>query len=68
MTKNLKYKKSGYFDFESLEHSENGPARKYVDIEILEKSNDKIKDFKISTDKYKKTKMKIRTVKYEIKD
>lgn len=63
MTEKSKYKKSGYFDFEAFEPSKNSKD----DSKILSNQN-KIEDFNISTDKYKKTMMRVRTIKYEIKD
>jgi len=66
-----KYKKSGYFDFEALEKSKSD-LDKNIKVKIIEQSKDdledKIENFDIPTDKYKKTLMKIKKIKYEIKD
>lgn len=66
MTNKSNYKKSGYFNFDVLNPSKN-ETKKEIDIKVLENAKS-VKNFKISTDKYRKTMMKIRTVKYEIKD
>lgn len=55
-----------YFDTDST------GSKKYVEEEDAGKKEQvekvRVKEFSISTDKYKKTKVKVETVRYEIKD
>lgn len=66
MSRKSEYKKSGYFDFEIFERGKKDS--KETNIESLEDQENAIKNFSIPTDKYKKTMMKQRKIKYEIKD
>lgn len=66
MSRKSEYKKSGYFDFEIFERDKKDS--KETNIESLEDQENTIENFSIPTDKYKKTMMKQRKIKYEIKD
>lgn len=61
-----KYKKSGYFNFEIFKQSKQKSEK--TDSKTSNVQKNKIEDFNIPTDEYKKTMMKIRKIKYEIKD
>lgn len=61
-----KYRKSGYFNFELFERSKQKSEE--TDSKTSNAQKNKIEDFSIPTDEYKKTMMKIRKIKYEIKD